>query len=277
MGRLNGKVAFITGGARGQGRSHALRLAEEGADIIVIDAAKDLDTVKYPLATPADLQETARQVEALGRGVLAEQVDVRDEEALRDVLARGVERFGGLDIVAANAGVFSHGRAHELSREAWDEMLAVNLTGVWQTVKVSVPHLQARGGGSIVLTSSSAGMQAFENMAHYSASKAGVIGLMRSLAAELGHDGIRVNVVSPTNVDTGMIHNDAMYALFGPDMPAEERNRDSLRDRYFGRRALNLPWIEPVDVSNAVLFLGSDEARYVTGVVLPVDAGQTVY
>ena len=275
MGRLDGKVAFVTGAARGQGRSHAVRMAEEGADIIAVDVAKQLPTVEYPMATPEDLAETVRLVEALDRRIVAREADVRDYSALKSALDEGVAELGRLDIVSANAGIFTHGRADELGDDAWDEMIGVNLTGVWHTAKAAIPHLKAAGGGSIIITSSTAGIKGFENFAHYVSAKHGVVGLMRTLALELAPDMIRVNTVHPTGVDTPMIQNEMLYALFAPDLEPDQRTREALGERFQTLNALPIPWVEPVDISNAVLWLASDEARYVTGVMLPVDAGST--
>jgi len=273
-GRVEGKVAFITGAARGQGRSHAIRLAEEGADIIAVDLVEQIDSVPYAMATPADLDETVRQVEALDRRIVAGRADVRDYDALKTALDEGVAQLGRLDIVSANAGIFSQGRSDELPEETWRDMIDVNLTGVWHTAKAAIPHLRA-AGGSMILTSSTAGLAGFENFAHYVSAKHGVVGLMRTLALELAPDMIRVNSVHPTSVDTDMIQNAMTYALFAPDLPESERTREALGPRFQTMNALPIPWVDPVDISNAVLWLASDEARYVTGVALPVDAGFT--
>jgi SDR family mycofactocin-dependent oxidoreductase len=275
-GRVAGKVAFITGAARGQGRSHAIRLAAEGADIIAVDLAGQVATVPYPMATPQDLAETVREVEALDRRIVATQADVRDYGALKAALDDGVAQLGRLDIVSANAGIFSFGTLEELDDATWQDMIDVNLTGVWHTAKAAIPHLRAAGGGSIILTSSTAGLQALPNTGHYNSAKHGVVGLMRTLALELAPDMIRVNSVHPTAVDTDMIQNSATYALFASDLPEAERTRDALAPRFQGLNVLPIPWVEAVDISNAVLWLASDEARYVTGVTLPVDAGLTI-
>jgi (+)-trans-carveol dehydrogenase len=275
MGRLEGKVAFVTGAARGQGRSHAIRMAQEGADIIAIDIASQMETVEYAMATPDDMTETVRQVEALDRRIIAAQADVRDYDALKAAVEDGVAQLGRLDIVAANAGIFSQGRAEELTDQQWDEMVDTNLKGVWHTAKAAIPHLRAAGGGAIILTSSTAGLMGYENFAHYVSAKHGVVGLMRTLALELAPDMIRVNSVHPTSVDTDMIQNQMLYALFAPDLEESERTRENLGERFKTMNALPVPWVEPVDISNAVLFLASDEARYITGVTLPVDAGAT--
>lgn len=275
MGRLDGKVAFVTGAARGQGRSHALRMAQEGADIVAIDIAKQIDTVPYPIGRPEDLEETVRQVEALDRRIVASQADTRDYDAVKTALDDGVAQLGRLDIVAANAGIFTTGRLEDLTDEQWDDTLDTNLKGVWHTAKAAIPHLRAAGGGSMILTSSTAGLIAVENFGHYVASKHGVVGLMRTLALELAADFIRVNSVHPTAVDTDMIQNGMTYQLFAPDLPESEQTKENLAPRFQTVNALPIPWVEAVDISNAVLFLASDEARYITGVTLPIDAGST--
>lgn len=271
-GRVEGKVAFITGAARGQGRSHAVRLAEEGADIIALDVCAQIDTVPYPLATPEDLEETVAQVEKLGRRILARQADVRDFDAVKSTVDEGVAEFGRLDIVCANAGIADFGLAHELTGTQWDTMIGTNLTGVWHTVKAAVPPLIAGGrGGSIVITSSAAGLKAFQNLAHYASAKHGVVGLMRALSLELAQYLVRVNTVHPCTVNTDMTHNKITYDLFAPDL--EEPTSGQLAERFQALNSLPVPWAEAADISNAVLFLASDEARYITGVTLPVDAG----
>jgi len=275
MARLAGKIAFVTGAARGQGRSHAVRLAEEGADIIAVDIASQIDTVPYPMATPEDLAQTVKEVEALDRRIVASQVDVRDYDALKAVLDDGVARLGRLDIVSANAGIVSFGRAEDLTEQTWQDMLDVNLTGVWHTIKAAIPHLRTAGGGSIIITSSGAGLKGQANTGHYVAAKHGVVGLMKTLSNELAADLIRVNTVNPGSVDTEMIQNQGTYHLFLPDHPGEI-TRAEVAPVFQGVNALPIPWMESVDISNAVLFLASDEARYITGVALPVDAGNLV-
>ena len=272
-GRVAGKVAFITGAARGQGRSHAIRLAQEGADIIAVDLAGQIGSVPYAMSTPDDLAETVKEVEALDRRIVATQADVRDYAAVKAALDDGVAQLGRLDIVSANAGIFSFGTMEELDETQWQDMIDVNLTGVWHAAKAAIPHLRAAGGGSMILTSSTAGLQALPNTGHYNAAKHGVVGLMRTLALELAPDMIRVNSVHPTAVNTDMIQNPATYELFAPDLPEADRTRDALAPRFQELNVLPIPWVEPVDISNAVLWLASDESRYVTGVTLPVDAG----
>jgi (+)-trans-carveol dehydrogenase len=271
-GRVAGQVAFITGAARGQGRSHAVRLAREGADIIAVDLCGPLPTVHYPLSTPADLAETVRQVEMLDRRIVASQADVRDTASLERAVADGIAQLGRLDIVSANAGILSSGSLAELTEQAWREMIDINLSGVWRTCKAAIPHLIAGGrGGSIILTSSVAGLKSYANIAHYVSAKHGVTGLMRALAVELAPHRIRVNSLHPTQVSTDMIHNEVMYRLFCPDEPVPTREQFAAASRATGM--LPVDWVESTDVSSALLFLASDDARYITGTALPVDAG----
>jgi len=273
MGRVEGKVAFVTGAARGQGRSHAIRLAEEGADIIAIDICEQIDTVPFPMATPADLEQTVKEVEALDRRIIATQADVRDYAAVKSAVEAGVAEFGRLDIVSANAGIAGGNTpGWETEEQAWQNTIDVNLTGVWHTAKAAIPHLIAGGnGGSIILTSSAAGLKAMQNIVDYVSAKHGVVGLMRTLALELAPYNIRVNSVHPTVVNTPMIQNDWTAGLFRPDL--ENPTIEDAHDVFRSLNALPILWVEPVDISNAVLWLASDEARYVTGFTLPVDAG----
>jgi len=271
-GRVEGKVAFITGAARGQGRSHAVRLAQEGADIIAVDLCAQVGSVPYPMATPEDLANTVKEVEALDRRIVAAQADVRDYAGLKQALDDGVAQLGRLDIVCSNAGISSFGAAAELDETTWQDMIDINLTGMWHTCKAAIPHLIAGGrGGSIVITSSDAGLKAYPNLAHYVSAKHGVVGLMRTLALELAPHLIRVNSLHPSTVNTDMIQNEATYRLFRPDM--QNPGPQELAQAGVSINALPIPWLEPADISNAVLFLASDEARYITGVTLPVDAG----
>lgn len=272
MGRVAGKVALVTGAGRGQGRSHAVRLAEEGAAIIAFDICAPVASVSYPMASREDLDRTGKLVREAGGQVYAAQVDVRDFDVLDRELRAGIDALGGLDIVVANAGIASYAAGHEISEAAWQEMIDINLTGTWHTIKAAVPHLIAAGrGGSIVLTSSAAGLQGTPNLAHYVAAKHGVTGLTRTFANELAPHWIRVNSVNPTQVDTPMIMNDEIFRMFRPDL--ESPGRDDIVDVSISTNALPVPWVEARDVSNAVLFLASDEARYITGIALPVDAG----
>jgi (+)-trans-carveol dehydrogenase len=271
-GRVEGKVAFVTGAARGQGRSHAVRLAEEGADIIAVDICDQIATVPVPLGRSEELDETACLVKDLGRRIVAAQADVRDHARLVEVLSAGVAELGRLDIVVANAGIYSHGLLADLSEEAWQDMIDVNLTGVWHTCKAAIPHLMAGGrGGSMILTSSSVGIRAVPNLGHYAAAKHGVVGLMRTLALELAPYSIRVNSIHPGCVDTVMVNNPSLYSMLMPDV--EQPTRAMAAEVFQSLNALPVPWADPRDISHAVLFLASDEARYVTGAALPVDAG----
>jgi (+)-trans-carveol dehydrogenase len=271
MARVMGKVALVTGAARGQGRSHAVRLAEEGADIIAVDICATT-TPMFDGATDEDLAETVRWVEKLGRRIVSSRVDVRDFEALKSAVDSGVAELGRLDIIVANAGTISYSNALTLPEEEWDAVVDINLKGVWHTLKAAVPHIIDGGaGGSVILTSSNAGHKGLLNMAHYAASKHGVEGLMKVFALELATHSIRVNTVCPTAVNTDMVRNQRMYDVFRPDLtePTVEDCKQALRDL----NLLPTPWIEPIDVSNAVLYLASDEARFVTGSSMLVDAG----
>ncbi len=276
-GRLEGKVAFITGAARGQGRSHAVRLAQEGAEIIAIDICEDIKTVTpyYPLATEDELAETVRQVEALDRRIVARKADVRDLAGLQAALDAGVAELGRVDIVIANAGIATYGTAWELTSEMWKDMIDVNLTGVFHTAKAAIPTMiNAGNGGSIIFTSSIGGLKGIQQVAHYVAAKHGMVGLMRTLANELGPYSIRVNTIHPTNVDTVMIQNPGTYGMFAPGDP--EPTKEKAMPGFMSLNTLPVPWVDPVDISNAVLFLASEDARYITGATLPVDAGANV-
>jgi len=273
-GRLEGKVAFITGAARGQGRSHAVRLAEEGADIIAIDICGPVSSnPQIEPATPDDLVETADRVKQLNRRIVTAEVDVRDFDAVRAAVDSGVEQLGRLDIVCANAGIGNGGQTLDrTSEDDWTDMIDVNLSGVWKSVKAAVPHLISQGqGGSIILTSSVGGLKAYPHTGHYIAAKHGVVGLMRTFAVELGQHSIRVNSVHPTNVNTPLFMNEGTMKLFRPDL--ENPGPDDLAVAAQFMHVLPIGWVEAVDISNAVLFLASDEARYITGLTLTVDAG----
>lgn len=273
-GRVEGKVALITGAARGQGRSHAVRLAQEGADIIAVDVCARISSSKeIPAATPDDLAETADLVKGLDRRIVTAQVDVRDFDALKAAVDSGVEQLGRLDIIVANAGIGNGGETLDKTSEAdWQDMIDVNLSGVWKTVKAGVPHLISGGnGGSIILTSSVGGLKAYPHTGHYIAAKHGVVGLMRTFGVELGQHLIRVNSVHPTNVNTPLFMNEGTMKLFRPDL--ENPGPDDMAVVAQLMHVLPIGWVEPVDISNAVLFLASDESRYVTGLPLTVDAG----
>ncbi|MGY1670578.1 mycofactocin-coupled SDR family oxidoreductase [Geodermatophilus sp. SYSU D00710] len=270
-GRVEGKVALVTGAAKGQGRSHCVRLAEEGARIVAVDRCADLPGIPYAQGTAEDLATTAKLVEAAGGEVVTAVADVRDRAALADAVAAGVEAFGGLDVAVANAGVIQLKPALDVDDDDWDTVVGINLAGTWRTVQAVLPALVERGGGSVVVTSSAAGLKGPPAMAHYAASKAGILGMVRSLATEFGPQRVRVNCIAPTTVDTDMVHWQGAYDVFRPDL--EHPTRADVEPVFASLNVLPVPWIEPQDTSNAVLWLASDEARYVTGIVLPVDAG----
>ena len=277
MGLVDGKVALVTGAARGQGRSHAVRLAAEGADVIAVDiCANPLETLSYELSTEDDLDTTVKEIEATGRRAVKAIADVRSLPELERAVAAGLAELGRIDIVCATAGIGTWAVAWEMTAQQWSEMVDINLTGVFNTVRAALPSMVERGeGGSLVLTSSTAGLRAYQNTAHYTAAKHGVIGLMKVLAQECGPHGIRVNAVCPTTVRTPLVINDSTFELFAPDV--EHPGEDDVREAFEGLNILpGVAWIEPSDVSDAVLFLCSDAAKYITGVALPIDAGNTV-
>jgi SDR family mycofactocin-dependent oxidoreductase len=267
-GRVDGKVAFITGAARGQGRSHAIRLAEEGADVILVDICAQIDSVPYPMSTPADLAETVRLVEKAGGRAVPVEADVRDHDELRAAFEAGVAQLGAVEIVVANAGIAPLSRPEKFA--AWQDVIDINLTGVFNTVEVAIPSMIERdAGGAIVLISSTAGLTGITGPSRgglgYSASKHGLVGLMRNYANNLAQHSIRVNTVHPTGVNTPMVVNAAVEQFLAED-PSLSNDMSN---------ALPVAMLEPSDISNAVLWLVSDEARFVTGVALPVDAGFT--
>jgi SDR family mycofactocin-dependent oxidoreductase len=273
--RFEGRVVFISGAARGQGRSHAVGFAREGARIIAVDICDDLPHAPYPGATEADLDQTVRLVEAVGGAMHAEVADVRDYLPTKEALARGVERFGRLDVILANAGTYSPMPVQLAPIESWKETVEVNLTGVFHTVKAGLRTMvEQADGGAIVITSSTAGLKGFYGAPAYNAAKHGVVGLMRSLALELAPNQIRVNSVHPTTVDTPMIRNDVFPRLMRHDLA--EPDMDDVAEALREQQPMDVPWIEAEDVTNAILWLCSDEARYVTGVAMPIDAGALV-
>ena len=272
MGQLEGQVAFITGAGRGQGRSHAVALAEAGVDIVGLDLCHDIDTVSYPMATPEDLQETVRLVEGRGRRMLARKADVRDLDAVTVVVAAGMAEFGRLDIVLANAGIAPGFGLKMDPASTWGNVIAVNLTGVWNTTWAAKRALIAGGrGGSVVITSSTMGLKGVPGGLPggdaYVASKHGLVGLMKSLALELAPHSIRVNSIHPTGANTPMVMNDAMQEWIANNAEAAAAGMQN---------ALPVDLIEASDITNAIMWLVSDTARYVTGVALPVDAGFTI-
>ncbi|WP_395106240.1 mycofactocin-coupled SDR family oxidoreductase [Actinomadura sp. SCN-SB] len=276
QGPLAGKVAFVTGIARGQGRSHAIRLAQEGADIIGLDRCEPMDTMGYPLGSEAQLAETIAKVEKLDRRIVAAKVDVRDRAGMAALLAEGVERLGRLDIVVASAGVSPPAvPMWHMPPAAFDDVITTNLTGVFNTLALSVPDIRAGElGGSIVVISSGAALNGVPNLSSYVAAKNGVIGLARSLANEVARFQIRVNVIAPGTVNTPMVtENVQQFRLFRPDLPAP--TVDDVAEGFRTSMPMGLAWIEPDQISDAVLFLAGDQSRYITGTVLPVDQGTT--
>jgi SDR family mycofactocin-dependent oxidoreductase len=276
MGRVQGKVAFVTGAGRGQGRSHAVRLAEEGADIIAVDLCHDIDGLAYSLATPDDLKETARLVEEKDRWIVAVQADVRERAQLREAIERGIAELGKLDIVVAQAGII--GQKSSAPMQAWTDVIDTNLLGVINAVHAALPHLQA--GASVIATGSTAAYMQTLPMQQVGTDSGGISYMvakrllssyMHDLARELAPRQIRANVVHPTNVNTDMLQSEVMYRSFRPDL--EHPTREDATPAFYVQQAMPIPWVEPVDISNAVLYLASDEARYVTGMQLRVDAG----
>jgi SDR family mycofactocin-dependent oxidoreductase len=270
MGMLDGKVAFITGAGRGQGRSHAIRLAAEGADIIAIDICEQIDSVPYQLATAEDLEQTAEEVEKMGRKIVARTADVRDAQGLRRVVSEATNALGPIDIVVANAGVIAVGDVSDPDR-VFRDIVDVNLIGVWNTVMAATPSmLAAANGGAIVIISSAQGLKGTggdgtAGITAYTATKHALVGLMRSFAHWLAADHIRVNTVHPTGVETPMITNEAVSGFFAANPRAVEATAN----------LIPVAMVQPADVSDAVLWLVSDQSKYVTGVTLPVDAGLT--
>ena len=277
MGLVDGKVALITGAGRGQGRSHALRLASEGADVIAVDiGGGQVETISYELASEDDLDSTVKEIEAMGRRAVKAVADVRSLSDLQGAVDAGLSELGKIDIVCSNAGIGSWAVAWEMTEQQWKDMIDINLTGVFNATRAALPSMVERGeGGSVVLTSSTAGLRAYANTAHYTAAKHGVIGLMKVLAQEAGPHRVRVNAVCPTTVRTPLVINDSTFELFAPHL--ENPTENDVREPFESLNILpGVAWIEPEDVSDAVLFLCSDAAKYITGVALPIDAGNIV-
>ncbi len=275
MGRFDDKVVFVTGGARGQGRSHALAFAREGADIVVCDIAKQIDTVPYGMAVQADLDETARLVEKLDQRCVAITADVRSTAEVNAAVERAVSEFGRVDVLIANAGVLSLTPVAEMTDQQWDDVIDTDLTGVFKPMRAIIPHMVAQASGRIIATASMAGRTGLPTVAHYCAAKWGVIGLVKSVAREVAANGVTVNAVCPTNVDTDMIHNESFYALFAPGV--DNPSREDVIPGFQSLNAIPVPWIESIDISNAMMFLASPEARYITGEALHVSAGWNAF
>jgi len=270
-GQFAGRVAVITGGARGQGRSHAVELARQGADIALVDRCADLDTVTYPLATPEDLAETARLVEAEGRRCAVATADVRDLRAMLAFVDGVVADLGSVDILVANAGVSTLGSIFDLDAAGWSETVDTNLTGVFNAMRAVAPHMRRNRWGRIVGISSMMGRSANPLIPAYCASKWGVIGLTKSVAHEMAHFGVTANVIAPGNISTDMVHNDMLYRLMRPDV--EEPTREDVAPVMASLHVQPVPWLEPDEVTAAVVFLCSEGARHITGSVIDVDAG----
>lgn len=275
MGRVDGKVAFITGAARGQGRSHAIKLAKEGANIIAVDLCAPVESAPYAMASPEDLDETVKLVEEAGGKILARTADIRNLPALTAVVDEGVDLFGRLDIILANAGVVTYGNLAEMEVDRWQEMIDINLTGQWKTVRAGVQHIIAGGnGGSIVVTSSISGFFPLDNIGHYTTAKHGVVGLAKALAKDLAPHNIRVNSIHPANVHTPMLDNPGTRKIFRPDL--DDPQTKDVMDSFTDFHLLKTPWLEPEDVSNGILYLVSDDGRFVTGSQFVMDAGMLI-
>ena len=270
MGKVEAKVAFVTGAARGQGRSHALTLASEGADVIAVDICGPID-VRYRASTTDDLEETKRLVEKNGRRCIIQQADVRDLDAMHAAVTAGLDTLGQIDIVVANAGILNTSPVAEMSGEQWRNVVDTNLTGVFNTVRAALPHMIERRTGCIIGISSMAARTPFPNTAHYVAAKMGVVGLIKTIALENGPHGIRANAICPSNVNTEMVMNDAVFGVFRPDL--EDPAFSDVEPLMAAMHPLGIAYVEPQDVSNVVLFLASDDARFISGDVLSVSAG----
>lgn len=271
MGKLDGKVVLITGGARGQGRSHAITFAREGADIVICDLAAQIETVPYQMSNTDDLNETVKLVEEQDQRCVAMQADVRDSAQIKSVVDTALAEFGQLDILIANAGIVAPVPLVDISDQAWSDMVETDLTGVFKSIRAVAPHMIERRSGRIIATSSMVGKTGVPGLAHYVAAKWGVIGLVKSAALEFGQYGITVNAVCPTNVDTNMIQNPAMYALFAPDI--KNPTREDVIPGFTSLNALPVPWVQVQDISEGMLYLAAESGRYVTGETLTIAAG----
>jgi len=271
VGRLSGKVALITGGARGQGRSHAVTFAREGADIVTCDLVSQVATVPYPMSVPDDLNETVKLVEEQDGRCVAMQADVRDTAQIQAVVERGIAEFGKIDILVANAGIVAPVPLLDITDDDWSDMIDIDLTGVFKSIRAVAPHMVERRSGRIIATASIVGRIGASGLSHYAAAKWGVIGLVKSAALEFGPYGVTVNAVCPTNVDTPMIQNPAMYALFAPGV--QNPTRDDVTPGFSSLNALPVPWVQVQDISEGMLYLAAESGRYVTGETLTIAAG----
>jgi SDR family mycofactocin-dependent oxidoreductase len=275
MGKFDGKAVLITGGARGQGRSHALQFAKEGADIVVADIAEQIETVPYTMSNESQLAETVKLVEEYDQRCVSVKGDMSRSEDVQHVVDTAVAELGRLDIVIINHGVLSLAPVAEMTDQQWYDVLESDLSGVFKTMRATIPHLVQQESGRIIATSSMAGRTGLPTVAHYCAAKWGVIGLVKSVAREVAGQGVTVNAICPTNCDTDMIHNQPFYELFAPDV--ENPTKEQAVPGFLSLNAIPVPWIDPIDISNAMMFLASDEARYITGEALHVSAGWNAF
>ena len=271
MTSLTGQIAFVTGAARGQGRSHALALAREGADIAVCDIAQNISSVPYDLGTQEELDETAQMVQAMGRKCISMTTDIRSTQSIEDAVAQTISNFGRIDILVANAGVCGFGEFSKITDEMWNDMIAVNLSGTFKTMRAVLPHMLERKYGRIIAVSSMSGRMGNANLAHYVATKWGIIGLAKSLASEVAGSNITVNALCPTSVDTPMLHNKAMYSLFCPDI--EFPTKEDVMPRYAAMNKMGRPWLSSEEVSHALLYLCDERAAAVSGQAIELSLG----
>lgn len=274
MGQLDGKVALVTGGARGQGRAHALALAAEGASVVVCDIAEQMSSVRYPLGTKADLDETVALIRAAGGDAASSVTDVRSSAAVNALVEEIVAEHGGIDVLVANAGICTHSQLADMSDLTWTQTIDTNLSGPFYCIRAVLPHMRARKWGRIVVISSGAGRMGMANLGHYAATKWGLIGLTKTVALEVAAEGITANVVCPTTVATPMVRNDTSYQLFCPDIdkPTEEQ----AVPRFAAMNPMRRPWLEPEDISRAVMYLVTDPG-YTSGSVIEVNLASSAY
>lgn len=272
MGRFEGRRVLITGGARGQGRNHAVRFAREGADVAVLDIASTrIETVPYDIASPEDLEQTVALIEAEGQRGLAVQADVRSATEVNRAVERVLERFEAIDVLVVNAGICTFGALESMDEDLWQTMIDVNLTGAFNSVRAAVPGMVENGYGRVIATSSMAGRAGWENIGHYAASKWGLIGMVKSLALEVADRGVTANIVCPSSVNTPMMHNEASYRLFRPDL--EDPTMEDALPAFQSVNVLPVPYAETDDISDSVLFLASDKAKFITGATLSPSTG----